>query len=373
VGNRLSSVGVPNYNYNSSNELTSSSNGSYTYDNNGNTLTDAQGRSFTWDFENRLVQAVVTGQNGGTTTFRYDPFGRRIQKSGPLGTTNYLYDGDNETEDINLGGSSVARYTQTMLIDEPLAEQRSSTTTYYEADGINSITSLTSATTTISGTYSYDTFGSLSASTGSITNPFQYTAREFDPESGLYFYRARHFDLGTGRFLNEDPLGTGSDDLNSYRYVGNNPLKFMDPWGLCRIHFNGSQIMIETNDGTQRLGPFPATNVTADGFPMISYGVYTFDLPQWLFENGQETALGRSPYDANRDRYQAFGTARIPLEVPGNPGIMIHSRHPDTKNLRPTHGCTRVHDPVVTAFSRFIDAVCTNDGPNTFHYFNSSF
>jgi YD repeat-containing protein len=41
VGNRLSSLGVPTYNYNLSNELTSNSNGSYTYDNNGNTLTDA--------------------------------------------------------------------------------------------------------------------------------------------------------------------------------------------------------------------------------------------------------------------------------------------------------------------------------------------
>jgi len=44
------------------------------YDANGNTLSDAQGRSFTWDFENRLVQAVVPGSNGGTTTFKYDPF-----------------------------------------------------------------------------------------------------------------------------------------------------------------------------------------------------------------------------------------------------------------------------------------------------------
>jgi len=62
-----------------------------TYDANGNTLTDAQGRSFTWDFENRLIQVVNPGV--GTTTFRYDPFGRRIQKAGPPGTTNYLYDG----------------------------------------------------------------------------------------------------------------------------------------------------------------------------------------------------------------------------------------------------------------------------------------
>jgi len=50
-----------------------------TYDADGNTLTHAGGRSYTWDFENRLTQAVVPGANGGTTTFKYDPFGRRIQ------------------------------------------------------------------------------------------------------------------------------------------------------------------------------------------------------------------------------------------------------------------------------------------------------
>lgn len=79
----MSSSGVPNYNSNASNELTSNSTGGYSYDENGNTLSDASGRSFTWDFENRLTQDVVPGTNGDTTTFKYDPFGRRIQKSGP--------------------------------------------------------------------------------------------------------------------------------------------------------------------------------------------------------------------------------------------------------------------------------------------------
>ena len=45
VGNRLSSSGVPNYSYNSSNELTSNSSGSYTFDANGNTLSDPSGKS----------------------------------------------------------------------------------------------------------------------------------------------------------------------------------------------------------------------------------------------------------------------------------------------------------------------------------------
>ena len=49
VGNRLSSLGVPNYNYNASNELTSNSAGSYQYDANGNTLSDPSGKSYSWE------------------------------------------------------------------------------------------------------------------------------------------------------------------------------------------------------------------------------------------------------------------------------------------------------------------------------------
>ena len=79
--------------------MTTSGSAQATHDANGNTLSDASGRSFTWDFENRLTQVVNPGV--GTTTFRYDPFGRRIQKSGPLGTTNYLYDGDNAIEEAD--------------------------------------------------------------------------------------------------------------------------------------------------------------------------------------------------------------------------------------------------------------------------------
>ena len=79
-------------------------------DANGNTLSDSSGRQYTWDFENRLTQAAVPGTNGGTTTFKYDPFERRIQKSGPLGTTNYLYDGARLIEEADGSGNILARY-----------------------------------------------------------------------------------------------------------------------------------------------------------------------------------------------------------------------------------------------------------------------
>jgi uncharacterized protein (TIGR03437 family) len=236
VGNRLSSVGVPTYNYNTSNELTSNSNGSYTYDNNGNTLTDASGRIFTWDFENRLIQAVVPGSNGGTTTFKYDPFGRRIQKSGPLGTTIYLYDGidisSNVIEEVDNAGNVLARYTHSPVIDQPLAAFHSGTNSYYQQDGLGSVTSLSNGNASLANTYAYDSYGKLTASSGTLVNPVQYTGREFDSETGIYEYRARYYDPSAGRFLSEDPIGfDGGTDF--YAYAASNPANFIDPSGLA--------------------------------------------------------------------------------------------------------------------------------------------
>ncbi len=200
-----------------------------TYDANGNTLTDASGKSYTWDFENRLTQAVVPGT--GTTTFRYDPFGRRIQKSGPLGTTNYLYDGDNILQEVDASGNVLGRYTQGINVDEHLSELRSSTASYYEQDGLESVSSLSSSAGILANTYNYDSFGNLIASSGTLVNPFQYTGRDYDAETGLRYYRARYYDPHAGRFASEDPARF-SGGFDFYGYVKNDPVDFMDPTGL---------------------------------------------------------------------------------------------------------------------------------------------
>ena len=203
------------------------------YDANGNTLSDAQGRSFTWDFENRLTQAVNPGV--GTTNFRYDPFGRRIQKSGPNGTTNYLYDGmaagANMIEEVDSSGSVLARYTQDSRVDGPLSMLRAGTTSYYEQDGVNSVTSLSNSAGAVAKGYSYDSFGNLTSSTGTLTNPFRYTGREFDSETTIYFNRARYYDPSMGRFFSEDPIKfAGGSDF--YVYVRNSPVGLLDPPAL---------------------------------------------------------------------------------------------------------------------------------------------
>jgi len=80
-------------------------------------------------------------------------------------------------------------------------------------------------------TYTYDSFGKSVSSSGSLTNPFQYTARELDPETNLYYYRARYYDTASGRFIGEDPLAFNAG-LNFYNYVNANPTNLADPKGL---------------------------------------------------------------------------------------------------------------------------------------------
>jgi RHS repeat-associated protein len=163
-------------------------------------------------------------------TFKYDPFGRRIQKNSSNGTTNYLYDGADTVEELDGSGNLLARYIHGPGVDRPLAEWRSGINAFYEQDAVGSVTSLSSSTGMILNSYTYDTFGN-STLNGSFVNPYRYTARDYDSETSLQYSRARYFDSQTRRFLNEDPLAFDAS-IDFYAYVGDNPVNSADPLGM---------------------------------------------------------------------------------------------------------------------------------------------
>ncbi len=245
------------YTYNSSNELISNSAATFTYDANGNTLTKTNGSGTTqyaWDFENRLTSAVIPGV--GTVTFRYDPFGRRIQKAGSNGTINFLYDGADAIEELDSSGNLLARYAQGAGIDEPLSELRGATGVYYQQDDLGSVTSLSNSMAALLNTYTYDAFGNIAASSGSFLNPYLYTGRDYDSETGLRYYRTRYYLPDVGRFLSEDRIGFKGSS-NFYTYVDNEPPNFVDPWGE-QIAVKGDTASYQTAIQYLKTSPFAA-------------------------------------------------------------------------------------------------------------------
>jgi len=236
AGNRTTSFLSTWHQYNDANHLEEDDDFTYTYDLNDNleTKTDkatSDVTTYSWDVLNRLTQ--IDFPDSTTTTYQYDGLSRRTVKNVNGTITRYVYDGDDLVLEYDENDTFVARYSHGDQIDQPLAVQRAGVGFfYYQSDHQGSITHLTDSSGLIANSYLYDSYGRTLTLSETIPQPFTYTARELDSESGLYYYRARYYDPQLGRFLSQDPIGFNGGDQNLYRYGFGNGINNTDPFGF---------------------------------------------------------------------------------------------------------------------------------------------
>jgi len=110
-------------------------------------------------------------------------------------TTHFIYDTQYRViEERDEGGALLARYTYGTGMDEPLTMERGGNTYYYHRDALGSITEVTDGAGAIVERYEYDVYGAatifnasdVEIAASAIGNPYLFTARRFDPESGNY-------------------------------------------------------------------------------------------------------------------------------------------------------------------------------------------
>lgn len=298
---------------NESNEYTQIGGQNQTYDAVGNltNYVDPNGPDYhyVYDWANRLIEVQDQSQQT-LAEYTYDAANRRITKAVGSNKTWYAYDGPHViseyTDTATTGyfdktGKLRRVYVYGSKVDQPvLMEDTDNTdgtpaeTYFYVCDRLGSVRSLVNTSTRqVVESYDYDVFGEMTmydnagvvigTNVSAIGNPFGYTARRYDAESSLWYYRNRMYSTTIGRFLQRDPAGY-VDGFNQYNYVVNNPLAFTDPRGLyasASDKLEPLQIGIGL-DGTwnhpeqQRFGKNKPTNVVKilEGYKHNSVRIY---------------------------------------------------------------------------------------------------
>lgn len=227
-GNRLTETtptGTKTASYDAANRLTSVNGTSYSWDDNGNLANDGV-YQYEYDHANRLTK-VKNQAEATLATFTYNGMGDRTAEN----NTHFVLD-------LNTGLTQVLQdETNTYLYGiDRMMQQSAAGTDYFLPDALGSVRQLASATGEVTLTQSFSPYGEQLSRTGTGASSFGFTGEWADSSVKLLFLRSRYYSDDMGRFLTRDTWQgdyTQPLTLNGWNYVNSNPVNFTDPSGHC--------------------------------------------------------------------------------------------------------------------------------------------
>ncbi|MFA4828189.1 MAG: RHS repeat-associated core domain-containing protein [Thermodesulfovibrionales bacterium] len=262
---------------------------SYTYDANGNRLTD-NSRAYSYSTEDHIITA-------GTDSYQFNADGFLTSKTTSSGITNYNYSSRGELLSVTKSDGTVVSYNHDPLgrriakrVNGAIVEKylwRDSITllavydgsnnliarfnysdgrmpvsvtygglTYYLTyDQVGSLRAVTDTTGNIVKKIDYDSFGNMLLDTNpTLAVPVGFAGGLHDKDTGLVRFGSRDYDPSIGKWTAKDQIDFYGGDTNLFNYVGNNPVNFVDPLGLEMLLL-GRQPFIFRYPGVNRLAP----------------------------------------------------------------------------------------------------------------------
>jgi len=226
VGNRLTEqtqAGMTTYVYDTANRLTSVNGVTYTWDNNGNLLSDGV-NTYTYDHANRLASASGGGYNA---TYGYNGTGDRLRQTVNGVTTSY-------TLDLVAGLTQVLEDgMETYLYGNGRIAQYDSEAQYFLGDALGSVRQMVNAAGQVNLAKGYQPYGSTQSSAGEAVTSYGFTG-EWADNTGMIYLRARYYAPQTGRFTTRDTWGgifSQPMSYNRWLYAYANPIVYSDPSG----------------------------------------------------------------------------------------------------------------------------------------------
>ena len=223
----VTDAGTNTYVYDVANRLTSVNGTAYTWDANGNLLSDGT-NTYTYDHANRLVGLT---QGSDVYSYAYNGQGDRYQQTLNGVTTTYQLDLAGGLTQVLAGGDTTYLYGVNRI-----AQVSPTQTGYFLPDVLGSVRQIAdgNAPVNIVLAQSYTPYGEVLESYGMGASEYAFTGEMYDPQTGLVNLRARYYAPSDGRFMSRDTWKgdySNPHSLNKWAYVEGNPINRIDPRG----------------------------------------------------------------------------------------------------------------------------------------------